>query len=135
MRTKLKLLLICWHFKQTNLKEHEIDFGSQVYPMGSIMIAPVCWSRSACPPPLIHLISFLKFCIKLQVDKENKEIQPEFEKRFWIQGLWGIKCQKLGFLDIVPETVHQNISIFGMMVEGTIGCIIMVPYLGKIVRR
>ena len=35
-----------------------------------------------------------------------------------IRGLRGIKCQKLGFLDIFSETGHRKFLIFYIMVEG-----------------
>ena len=39
-------------------------------------------------------------------------------KKILIIGLKGIKCQKIGFLDIFFETVLQKFLIFCMMVEG-----------------
>ena len=44
-----------------------------------------------------------------------------FLGKILIRGLRGIKCQKLGFLDIFLETGHLKFLIFCMMVEGNRG--------------
>ena len=50
-----------------------------------------------------------------------------------IWGLRGIKCQKLGFLDIFSETAHYKFIIFWMIVEGNRAHYLsMVVYLRKI---
>ena len=54
-------------------------------------------------------------------------------RKILIWGLRGIKCQKLGFLDIFSETGHLRFLTFCMMVEGNREHHLnVVPYLGKI---
>ena len=51
-------------------------------------------------------------------------------------GLSGIKCQKLRFLDIFSETIHQKFLIFCMMVgDNRLEHLKMVANLGKIIIR
>ena len=62
-------------------------------------------------------------------------VVPYFGK-ILIWGLGGIKCQKLGFLDIFSERGHQKFLFFCMMVEGNRRHhLSVVPYLGKILIR
>ena len=60
-----------------------IDFGSRVYPMGSIVITFVGFSVGLWSVRILisqrPLISFfLKFCMKLGVIKVKKVTRPEF---------------------------------------------------------
>ena len=67
--------------------------------------------------------------------EHHLNVVPYFGK-ILIRGLRGIKCQKLGFLDIFSETGHQKFLIFCLMVEGNRGHHLnVVPYFGKILIR
>ena len=50
--------------------------------------------------------------------RSNKSDMAGISKKILIQGLRGIKCQKLGFLDMFLEIGHEKFLISCMMVEG-----------------
>ena len=107
-------------FKQNFLLKY---FGPHVYLTGSYVVTLVCPSVLGLSLNISETSDyfFLKFCIRLGVNKIKNVAQPKFWKKILIHGLRGFKCQKFVFFDIFAETAQLKFLIFCMMVEGNKG--------------
>ena len=63
-------------------------------------------------------LKFLIFCMMVEGNRGHHLSVVPYLGKILIWGLRGIKCQKLGFLDIFLETGHLKFLIFCMVVEG-----------------
>ena len=101
-------LVLCFWWTHFLLQRY---FGPRVYQMGSRVISLVRQSVSQSvslslnSSEIAHQF-FLKFCIKLGVNKVKKSDTARNMKKILIRALRGIKYKKLGSFDIFSETSH-----------------------------